>query len=104
MADDGFERNRQEESDLLTRSAHLATLAVAGLVLSAVAPAHLALAEVRFGNNVRIGGHDVSNQTFNKQRRGRYYLYDKTPKNPGCRWIAHTDGSRTKVCHLKTRR
>ncbi len=60
-----------------------------------------ASAEVRLGKNVRIGGHDVSHQTFNKQRRGRYYIYRTTPPKPGCRWVSHGDGSRTKVCHLK---
>jgi hypothetical protein len=59
------------------------------------------LAEVRFGNNVRIGGHDVSNQTFNSKRRGAYYIYNKTPANEGCTWRPNGDGSRTKVCHLK---
>jgi hypothetical protein len=59
------------------------------------------VAEVRFGKNVRIGGHDASNQTFNSQRRGEYYIYNKTPPNEGCRWRANRDGSRTKVCHLK---
>lgn len=68
------------------------------VVIAAIAPA---VAEVRFGKNVRIGGHDVSNQTFTKNRRGRYYIYNATPPRPGCRWVAHRDGSRTKVCHLK---
>ncbi len=68
------------------------------LGMLATAPA---IAEVRFGNNVRIGGHDVSNQTFNSKRRGAYYIYDKTPPNAGCRWRSNADGSRTKVCHLK---
>jgi hypothetical protein len=63
-----------------------------------VAPAG---AEVRFGNNVRIGGHDVSNQTFNSKRRGEFYIYNKTPRNEGCQWRMNRDGSRTKVCHLK---
>ena len=58
-------------------------------------------AEVRFGKNVRIGGHDVSNQTFNSRRRGEFYIYNKTPPNEGCRWRSNSDGSRTKVCHLK---
>ena len=58
-------------------------------------------AEVHFGKNVRIGGHDVSNQTFNSKRRGEYYIYNKTPPNEGCRWRLNSDGSRTKVCHLK---
>lgn len=68
----------------------------AGLALTGPASA-----EVRFGKNVRIGGHDVSNQTFNKKRRGQYHVYDKQPKNPGCHWRNNKDGSKTKVCHLK---
>ncbi len=60
-----------------------------------------AAAEVRFGKNVRIGGHDVSNQSFNSKRRGEFYIYNKTPPNEGCRWRSNGDGSRTKVCHLK---
>ncbi len=71
------------------------------IVLACGLPSGLAQAEVRFGKNVRIGGHDASNQTFNSQRRGRYYIYNKTPPNEGCRWQANRDGSRTKVCHLK---
>jgi hypothetical protein len=75
------------------------TLGGALVATSVVAPP--ALAEVRFGNNVRIGGHDVSNQTFNSKRRGAYYIYNKTPANEGCTWRSNGDGSRTKVCHLK---
>ncbi len=60
-----------------------------------------AAAEVRFGKNVRIGGHDVSNQTFDSKRRGEFYIYNMTPRNEGCRWRSNDDGSRTKVCHLK---
>jgi hypothetical protein len=58
-------------------------------------------AEVRFGNNVRIGGHDASNQTFNAKRRGEYHIYNSAPPRPGCAWRANTDGSKTKVCHLQ---
>jgi hypothetical protein len=61
-------------------------------------------AEVRFGKNVRIGGHDVSNQTFNKKRRAEYYIYKNKPKNEGCRWRKNADGSRTKVCHLQRKK
>jgi hypothetical protein len=61
-------------------------------------------AEVRFGNNVFIGGHNASNQTFNSQRRGEYCLYEGKPAHPGCDWRANADGSRTKVCHLQRRR
>lgn len=60
-----------------------------------------AAADVRLGNNVRIGGHDASNQTFNKNRRGEYHIYNQTPPNAGCAWRNNADGSRTKVCHLK---
>lgn len=63
-----------------------------------------AQAEVRFGRNVRIGGHDVSGQTFNRQRRGEFHLYRSQPRRPGCFWRTNGDGSRTKVCHWKTRR
>ena len=61
-------------------------------------------ARVRFGKNVRIGGHDVSNQTFTKKRRGRYHIYKGKPRRPGCRWVRNRDGSRTKVCHLQRKR
>ncbi|MEQ1718368.1 MAG: hypothetical protein ABL907_20695 [Hyphomicrobium sp.] len=67
----------------------------------AVTLATPASAEVRFGKNVRIGGHDVSNQTFTRKRRGVFYIYNKTPPKPGCSWHNNGDGSKTKVCHLK---
>ncbi len=60
-------------------------------------------AEVRFGNNVFIGGHDASNQTFTSQRRGEYYLYDGRPPHQGCAWRNNRDGSRTKVCRLQSK-
>jgi hypothetical protein len=60
-----------------------------------------AFSDVKFGKNVRIGGHDVSNQTFNKKRRGKFYIYNTTPPNEGCKWRSNSDGSRTKVCRLK---
>jgi hypothetical protein len=72
-------------------------LALAGYSLAATP----ALADVRFGKNVRIGGHDVSHQTFSSKRRGAYHIYNKTPANEGCAWRSNGDGSRTKVCHLK---
>jgi hypothetical protein len=70
-------------------------------ILTFAAPA---TAEVRFGKNVRIGGHDVSNQTFTKKRRGVFYIYDKPPPKPGCRWRDNGDGSKTKVCHFQRKR
>lgn len=68
----------------------------AGLLLAGGASA-----EVRFGKNVRIGGHDASNQTFDSRRRGEYHIYSSTPRHPGCSWRHNADGSRTKVCHLQ---
>lgn len=62
-----------------------------------------AQAEVRFGKNVRVGGHDFSGQRFNAKRRGRIYLYQREPARPGCRWVRNADGGRTKICHLKSR-
>jgi hypothetical protein len=76
---------------------HLSALAVFA-TLCAASPAS---AEVRFGKNVRIGGHDVSNQTFNKERRGLYVIHNTPPANPGCSWLSNADGSKTKVCHLQ---
>ena len=66
-----------------------------------IAAASPASAVVRFGKNVRIGGHDVSNQTFTKKRRGLYIIHNNKPKRPGCAWRNNGDGSKTKVCHLQ---
>jgi hypothetical protein len=74
---------------------------IALVALGSFGATESAIADVRFGKNVRIGGHYVSNQTFNSQRRGAYYIYNKTPANEGCSWRSNSDGSRTKVCHLK---
>ena len=60
-----------------------------------------AAAEVRFGNNVRIGGHDASNQRFDRRNRGAYHLYEGRPRNPGCSWRSDGRGGRVKVCHLQ---
>jgi hypothetical protein len=77
----------------------LATCAIALSILSTFTIA--TRADVHFGKNVRIGGHDVSNQTFSKQRRGEYHIYNGKPPNPGCSWRNNGDGSKTKVCHLQ---
>ncbi len=63
-----------------------------------------AAAEVRFGKNVRIGGHDVSNQTFTKQKRGKFIIHETQPKNAGCVLRRNGDGSTTKVCNLKRKK
>jgi hypothetical protein len=87
----------------MTVSRHTVTL-TAAICLSLWALPSEAEAEVRFGKNVRIGGHDVSNQTFNAKRRGLYYIYAGKPANPGCTWRRNADGSSTKVCHLQRKR
>lgn len=71
------------------------------LVAALAAPA---MAEVRFGNNVRIGGHDVSNQTFTKKKRGKFIIHEGTPKNEGCVLRKNADGSQTKVCNFKRKK
>jgi hypothetical protein len=58
-------------------------------------------AEVHFGKNVRIGGHDVSHQTFNRQHRGLYYIHEGKPAHEGCALRSNADGSHTKVCHYQ---
>jgi hypothetical protein len=61
-------------------------------------------AEVRFGINVRIGGHDFSNQTYNSKRRAVIRLYDRTPRNAGCVWRSDRRGGKVKVCNLRSLR
>ncbi|BCB19278.1 hypothetical protein [Bosea sp. ANAM02] len=60
-----------------------------------------ASAEVRFGRNVRVGGHDFSHQSFNRKRRAEIYLYDRTPSRSGCVWRSDGRGGRAKTCHLR---
>ena len=86
----------------MTGPANLPTclLALAALALS-LAVAAPAAAEVRFGNNVRIGGHDASNQRFDRRNRGVYHIYEGRPRNPGCAWRSDGRGGRVKVCHLQ---
>jgi len=58
-------------------------------------------AEVRFGRNVRVGGHDFSNQSFDRKRRAVIHLYDRTPRQPGCVWRSDGRGGKVKTCHLR---
>jgi hypothetical protein len=74
----------------MSRHTLVACIFSAGLV------ATTAQAEVRFGRNVYIGGHDVSHQTFDRRHRGRFYLYNQRPHPAGCAWQANDDGSWTK--------
>lgn len=79
-------------------------LAAALLALAVQATGNLstpALAEVRFGRNVRVGGHDFSNQTFDRNRRAVIHLYDRTPSRPGCVWRSDGRGGKVKTCHLR---
>lgn len=60
-----------------------------------------AAAEVRFGRNVRVGGHDFSNQSFDRKRRAEIYLHDRTPPRSGCMWRPDGRGGKVKTCHLR---
>ena len=86
----------------MIRPTHFAThlLALFALTLP-LAVAGPAAAEVRFGNNVRIGGHDASNQRFDRRNRGVYHIYEGRPRNPGCTWRSDGRGGRVKICHLQ---
>ncbi len=86
----------------MIRPTHLKTglLALAAAILS-LAVAGPAAAEVRFGNNVRIGGHDASNQRFDRRNRGVYHIYEGRPRKAGCAWRSDGRGWRVKICHLQ---
>lgn len=62
-----------------------------------------AQAEVRFGRNVSIGGHNFSHQTYGPKRRLRVYLYDRQPRRAGCRWVREGGRAAIRVCHLRRR-
>jgi hypothetical protein len=86
----------------MTRPASPAARLLALLSLALpLAVADPAAAEVRFGNNVRIGGHDVSNQRFDRRNRGVYHIYEGRPRSPGCSWRSDGRGGRVKTCHLQ---
>lgn len=79
------------------RLALLSTL----LIALTVAGAGQGRAEVRFGRNVFIGGHDFSHQTFNARRRAVVHLYDRAPRREGCVRRADGRGGSVKTCHLR---
>ena len=61
-------------------------------------------AQVRFGRNVRIGGHYFENQSY---RSVRMRTANKRPPWRGCRWFAAGSvyqgqrlASRTRICNL----
>ena len=89
------------ETTMWRRVLHMAVLVAGATAATASFSAH---AEVHFGNNVFIGGHNVSNQTFTQKRRGEYHIHEGQPAHPGCAWRSNGDGSRTKVCDLQRRR
>jgi len=66
-----------------------------------LAPASTAEAEVRFGRNVRVGGHEFSNQRFDRKNRAVIHLHERTPSNPGCVRRPDGRGGRVKTCHLR---
>ena len=77
-----------------------AALALTCAVLAATL-APVVAGEVRFGKNVRVGGHDFSNQTFDSKHRARIYLYNHKPQKEGCVWRKDGHGGREKICHLQ---
>jgi len=81
----------------------LATVAILVAVASGLSAtlSATASAEVRFGRNVGVGGHDFSNQRFDRKRRAEIYLYDRTPARSGCVSRADGRGGRVKTCHLR---
>lgn len=85
---------------ICARIAGLVLLAAFGLLAPSVVPAS---AEVRFGNNVHVGGHNFSNQRFDRRNRAVIHLHAGQPRNPGCVWRADGRGGRVKVCHLQRR-
>lgn len=72
-----------------------------GLVVLTATLAPAAAGEVRLGKNVRIGGHDFSNQTYDSKHRARIYLYNGKPRKEGCVWRKDGHGGHVKVCHLQ---
>lgn len=84
----------------------LPILALAVALLAPAGGVPAAQAEVRFGNNVRIGGHDFSN------RRYKGVHIERTNRRPpwyGCRifkpgqvYQGKRIRERTEICNLKT--
>ncbi|NRP86809.1 hypothetical protein GFPCMMHI_02718 [Ensifer adhaerens] len=89
------------ESLGLVAAGRLLAMPIVALVVLAAMLAPAAAGEVRFGKNVRVGGHDFSNQTFDSKHRARIYLYNHKPRKEGCIWRSDGRGGRVKVCHLQ---
>jgi hypothetical protein len=77
-------------------------LLIIAAAIASLATLPSANAEVRFGRNVYIGGHNFSHQTYGPRRKLRVHLYSRQPRNAGCRWVQGRH-SATRVCHLKRR-
>jgi hypothetical protein len=77
------------------------SLLLGGAILALAPPA---LSEVRFGPNVRVGGHDFSNRTYDRRNRAVIRLYDRQPRRAGCAWRADGRGGRVQICHLRRKR
>ncbi len=60
-----------------------------------------ATAEVRFGRNVYIGGHDFSHQRYDRKHRAVIRLYDRRLRREGCASRSDGRGGRIKICHLR---
>jgi hypothetical protein len=102
--DAAADRDRENGMRALKTTVGAMATTVAVLVMTAgwcVALSSGASAEVRFGRNVRVGGHDFSNQSFNRKRRAEIYLYERTPSRSGCVWRADGRGGKVKTCHLR---
>ena len=73
-------------------------LATALVVLAGAIPA---VAEVHFGSNVFIGGHDFSHQSFNRHHRLHVELYDHPIHGGGCVIRSDGRGGMVKTCRLQ---
>lgn len=75
------------------------------LPLAFVTPS-LVQAEVRFGKNVRIGGHDFSNRRYRgvhiEQTNKRPPWYGCRIFKPGSTYQGKRIATRTEICNLKT--
>ncbi|WP_420100689.1 hypothetical protein [Bosea sp. (in: a-proteobacteria)] len=86
------------------RSHIFATGLVAAIaLLFTVTVADTARAEVRFGGNVRVGGHDFSHRSYDRKRRAVIHIHEGRPARPGCSWRADGRGGRVQTCHLQRR-
>lgn len=79
----------------------LATAAILVLIPLGASAVTASAAEVRFGRNVRVGGHDFSNQRFDRKRRAEIHLHNRAPARAGCAWRSDGHGGQVETCHLR---